>query len=271
MPASLIPPKTRNAMPEHQTMIMTPPRMLTPSCCPPQPGKKAPQGWSALYVASVLSLVPKSPPQIKPKKPHPMWTALASRGSSIFSFCTPIANQNSTQPAKKPMTQQAQGSATATAEQTPTRPPKIPLHRAGRSRYPSLTKHMQIPASPPPLAARVVPTATFSAARMKPPDSARVDPELNPNQPNHKRRVPRPTKAELWGMMGTTFPVASNRPIRGPRMYAATREIVPPTKCTTPLPAKSTTPLAIQTPGASGFLNADSHPYSDQIQWTTTG
>mmetsp|Transcript_1579 Transcript_1579/g.2606 ORF Transcript_1579/g.2606 Transcript_1579/m.2606 type:complete len:96 (+) Transcript_1579:632-919(+) len=95
------------------------------------------------------------------------------------------------------MAQQAQGSAMATAEQTPTRPPKIPLHRWGKSRYLSLMKQLHMPAIPPPEAARVVPTATFSAKEMKLSDNISVEPELNPNHPNHSSSVPSPTKAEL--------------------------------------------------------------------------
>mmetsp|Transcript_2793 Transcript_2793/g.6691 ORF Transcript_2793/g.6691 Transcript_2793/m.6691 type:complete len:208 (-) Transcript_2793:801-1424(-) len=205
--------------------------------------------------------VPKRPPQIMPRKPPPMCTAAASKGSSIFIFWMAMASQNSKMPPANPITQQAQGSETATPEQTATRPARMPLHSGGRSTCLYLRKHIRMAASPPPEAARVVPTATFSARSTKPPERARVEPGLNPYQPNQRIRVPRPTKAELWGCMVCILPSASKRPILGPRMAAATKAMHPPTMCTTELPAKSTTPGLTQAPTAtSGSLKALSQP-----------
>jgi len=54
-----------------------------------------------------------------------------------------------------------------------------------------------------------------------------------------------------WNLAGS-----SNRPMRGPRMAAATKAAMPPVMCTTPEPAKSIMPDSM----ASG-LKAERKPY----------
>ena len=118
---------------------------------------------------------------------------------------------------------------------------------------------------PPVAAARVVVTATLEAMAEAPP-IARVEPGLKPYHPTHKKKVPRTTKGMEWPLMG---PGSSppNRPILGPKTQAPMPAAQPPTMCTTPQPAKSTTP----TSSHGCILKAESQPVDDQTQCTTTG
>ena len=93
-----------------------------------------------------------------------------------------------------------------------------------------------------------------------------VEPGLKPYQPNHRMKVPSTTRLALWPGIGFTLP-ASNRPMRGPSTVAPASAAAPPTMCTTPQPAKSTTPM----PSIGSLEKAESQPSLLQIQCTTTG
>ncbi|KAL8137218.1 hypothetical protein V2J09_003219 [Rumex salicifolius] len=93
------------------------------------------------------------------------------------------------------------------------------------------------------------------------------EPGLNPNQPNQRRKVPRTTRAALWALMGTGLPLASKRPTRGPSMREPQRPATPPTRWTTPLPAKSMAPEPKRGSDEAGLRR----PAGDQTQWATTG
>ena len=64
------------------------------------------------------------------------------------------------------------------------------------------------------------------------------------------------------------FPRRSkNLPDRGPKILVAMSAVIPPVKCTTRLPAKSTVP----TPHSGLGLLALKNPLTLQMLWTTTG
>merc|ERR1719336_822370 len=92
---------------------------------------------------------------------------------------------------------------------------------------------------PPVAAARVVVTATLLATPMR-PDTARVEPQLNPYHPNHRMSVPKSWKGTLCVAYLTGF-FSSKRPGLGPAKIAPINPENPPTMCTTPEPAKSIT------------------------------
>src|SRR6266542_3408056 len=74
-----------------------------------------------------------------------------------------------------------------------------------------------------------------------PPEAPRVEPGLNPNQPNARMKVPRRAIGMLWPGIGFGFPSLLYLPIRG--AIAPARPTMPPTMWTTPLPAKSAAPF----------------------------
>ena len=123
-------------------------------------------------------------------------------------------------------------------------------------------------ATPPDAAARVVVTATLDATIEAPP-MYRVEPGLKPYQPTQRKKVPKTTNGMEWPLMGPGFSPAK-RPMRGPSTAAPMPAAAPPTMCTTPQPAKSTTPTLSN---AALFLpfHALSQPGPLQTQCTTTG
>ena len=84
------------------------------------------------------------------------------------------------------------------------------------------------------------------------PVTPKVLPQLKPNQPHQSMNVPRRTFVGEAIALGGIF--ISNLPIRGFSIMVATRPLTPPTKCTGPQPAMSTTPIL------------RSQPFSAQIQ-----
>src|SRR3954467_9597113 len=86
----------------------------------------------------------------------------------------------------------------------------------------------------------MVQTATLGT---RPSVAARVDPALNPNQPNDRISVPSTTIGMLCPGMALAEPSLLNLPIRGPRIKAPASAVTPPVMWTTLDPAKSMWPL----------------------------
>ena len=78
--------------------------------------------------------------------------------------------------------------------------------------------------------ASIVLTATEAARRPPLPDSASVDPGLNPNHPN--ARMKHPVSTHMMSCPGMAFGLPSrvNFPMRGPRMSAHASAVMPPTE-----------------------------------------
>ncbi len=85
---------------------------------------------------------------------------------------------------------------------------------------------------------------------------ARVEPALNPNQPNARMNVPIMTCGMLCGGIGFTRPSAEYLPMRAPIILPSTSAMTPPVRWTTDDPAKSTCPC----PSPKFVPSADSHP-----------
>ena len=78
----------------------------------------------------------------------------------------------------------------------------------------------------PAAAARFVFKATSPISSPLP--TARVDPALNPNQPNHKIKTPSEARGIECPAIALAFPL-TNLPIRGPRKIVPIKADHPPT------------------------------------------
>jgi hypothetical protein len=94
-----------------------------------------------------------------------------------------------------------------------------------------------IAATAPAAEASMVFTATTEMRRSV---AARVEPGLNPNQPNARMKVPSSAIGRLCGASRFELPSLLNLPSRGPITIAPARPVKPPMAWTTPEPAKST-------------------------------
>ncbi len=83
-------------------------------------------------------------------------------------------------------------------------------------------------------------TAMMPMRKAPLPEAPKVEPGLNPNQPNARMNVPSSARIWLWPRIGLAEPSLLYLPMRGPRMMAPARAAQPPIEWTTPDPAKST-------------------------------
>ena len=93
---------------------------------------------------------------------------------------------------------------------------------------------------------------------------------MKPYQPTQRKKVPKTTNGMEWPLMGPGFSPAK-RPMRGPSTAAPMPAAAPPTMCTTPQPAKSTTPTFSHAARLPVAFQALSQPVPLQTQCTTTG
>src|SRR5215475_13080492 len=142
-------------------------------------------------------------------------------------------------PARIPMTTAEFGLTNAQGAVMATSPASIPLQAIEISGLPNM-KYQKISAvAEAETAARFVFTAMTETRRS---DDPRVEPGLNPIQPNNRMKVPITTKAILCAGKGRGFPSGPYLPRRGPRITASAIAVNPPTAWTTVEPAKSTYP-----------------------------
>ena len=141
----------------------------------------------------------------------------------------------------------------------PTRPARAPFMMMPTSGRPSTRQDKASAAKPPKAPEMVVLIRMPGTWSVRP----KVEPPLNPNQPNHSRNTPSVTSGRSWPWM-VALP-CSKRPMRGPMMMMAARLTQPPTECTTVVPAKSMKPMAASQP--------DAVPLSapPQTQWPMIG
>ena len=109
----------------------------------------------------------------------------------------------------------------------------------------------------PAAAARFV-TTTISAKR--PSAVPSVEPGLNPNQPSHRIRTPRPKIGIEWPGIARGLPSGPYLPLRGPSRSSAANAPVAPERWTTVEPAKSCTPLP-----------TEARKPPPKIQWAISG
>src|SRR5262245_6120297 len=99
----------------------------------------------------------------------------------------------------------------------------------------------------------------------------RVDPGLNPYQPNQSNTAPIAAMFKSCAGSGPPPSRTNVRPIRGPSASAPNSAIVAPTVCTAVEPAKSRN----TTPSGTRLLNQPivlpSQPPGPQIQWHVIG
>lgn len=74
---------------------------------------------------------------------------------------------------------------------------------------------------------------------------------FSPYQPNQSRNTPSRVSAALWPGMSTGLPAASKRPMRGPRILAATKLAMPPTWEAASGSQSPFNPTAVQKPSSA--------------------
>src|SRR5262245_38002899 len=124
----------------------------------------------------------------------------------------------------------AQGAVMATS------PASMPLHAIEMSGLPNLKAQKIMAASAPAQAARLVFTATTEMRRSV---AARVEPGLNPIQPNSRMNVRVATKVTVVAGQARGVPSGPYLAVRGPRTIASAVAHQPPMPWTTVEPAKS--------------------------------
>src|SRR5579862_6178837 len=118
-----------------------------------------------------------------------------------------------------------------------TKPPRNPLTDMPRSHFLERGYTNNTATIPPAQAASVV----LAETRPMPCQSMadRVEPGLNPYQPNHRITPPIAPHVRSWGGSGPPPSRLKVRPSRGPSTMQPARAMKPPTVCTTVDPAKS--------------------------------
>jgi len=121
----------------------------------------------------------------------------------------------------------------------PTSPAKRPFAIAVRLSLDSDKYEIPNTVKPPVTQDSVVLTEAICITSEFSPVAPKAEPALNPYQPNQRIKVPKVTRPELCGLKISWSTISSNLPILGPSEIAPTSPHTPPTKCTTPDPAKS--------------------------------
>ena len=139
--------------------------------------------------------------------------------------------------ANEPINAAAHGETNAHAAVIATRPANIPLIIIPGFGLPVRRVIQNIEATAPNAPEIAVLAATVANCTSV---AESVDAALNPNQPNNRIKVPSIAIGKWWPGIGNDFPSGEYFPIRGPSTIAPVKAATPPTKCTTPEPAKST-------------------------------
>src|SRR5919198_5116414 len=196
-----------------------------------------------LNSASVGSV--NRPQESVPHTPaRPCADSAPTGSSSTFSIArTPSTTMT---PATNPMIVAAQGLTYPDGAVIATSAAIAPLHAMPMSGFRVLS---QIVVSAPitPQAAAMLVTRTMSAKRMSPfcpveLSALSVEPGLNPNQPNQRMKVARPTNGMLWPGITLGFPSGPYLPRRAPSSSSTANPPVAPVRWTTVEPAKSWEP-----------------------------
>lgn len=192
----------------------------------------------------------KRPTASTPHAPHEPWTEKASSGSSTLKCLMTLTDKVKIKPPKMPMMRALCFSTLPQEAVMETSPASSPLAKTVTLSSRSNQIVSMNAVSPPPTAANVVFVLTVAMANVFAPVAPRVDPALNPYQPNHSIRVPSTTRGTLCGLNSpfTSSRTCLNLPMRGFKMMHPTRPNTPPTMCTIPEPAKSAYPNSVRKP-----------------------
>src|SRR4029079_10969370 len=178
------------------------------------------------------------PTDTAPNRPQNPCTEIAPQGSSILSTRSFRRTPRQTNtPARMPMITEEFGETKAQGAVIATRPASMPLQAMVTSGLPNIQYQRNKAVADPATAARLVLIAITDMRRSLAP---RVDPGLNPIQPNRRMNVPVTTNTRLCAGNALDLPSGSYLPSRGPRMIASAIAANPPTAWTTVDPAKST-------------------------------
>ena len=122
----------------------------------------------------------------------------------------------------------------------PTSPASTPLSVNDSDGLPYFHHVMNMVATPPAAAARLVVRNTWlMAMRFTSPEAASCEPGLNPNHPSQRMNTPRAAMVRLCPGMARLLPSLPYLPMRGPNAIAPIMANTPPTLCTIAEPAKS--------------------------------
>mmetsp|Transcript_115018 Transcript_115018/g.303724 ORF Transcript_115018/g.303724 Transcript_115018/m.303724 type:complete len:262 (-) Transcript_115018:161-946(-) len=180
-----------------------------------------------------------------PQHPQKQWTGTASRGSSTSSFTRSMEKAWYTKAPMRPIENALPASTFAQGAVMDTRPARMPLHMPQTSYAPIIKNRRKNTVRPPVAALMVVFITTWAASSPTSSFISSVDPQLKPFQPNHRMKVPSTTRGRLCGSNSPGCArQAGKRPLRAPSTSVPTSPATPPVTCTTPLPAKSTTPTS---------------------------
>src|SRR5208282_4579211 len=135
------------------------------------------------------------PTQTAPSQPQYPWTEIAPHGSSTLRIRSLKSTPTQTsKPARMPIMTEEFGDTNAQGAVIATSPASIPLQAMVISGLPNMKYQNKSAAAEPATAARLVFTATTEIRRSVEP---RVEPGLNPIQPNRRMKVPVTTKTRL--------------------------------------------------------------------------
>src|SRR5579863_7939697 len=176
-----------------------------------------------------------------PHRPFTPWTEIAPTGSSMRRFFSTKKTDSTTRtPAIAPIRHAESELTKAHAAAIATRPARAPLHMIEGSGLLPRTFHIhRVVAIPPAAEASTVLTMLMPLRRSVP---ARLPPELSPNHPNARMKVPSITIGRLCGGIGLGVPSLLYFPRRGPSSLANQKAMTPPCRCTTEEPEKSQVP-----------------------------
>ena len=172
-----------------------------------------------------------------PKSPPTPCTEMAPTGSSIPRRSKKYTDSMIKIAATTPITAAAHGETKAHGAVIATRPASMPftiMPGSGLPVFRVMYNMAAIEPKAPAIAVLVAATANCTSV------AAKVLAALKPNHPNNKINVPSIAIGTWCPAMVRGLPSAPNLPIRGPITIAPVSAATPPTRCTTPEPAKST-------------------------------
>src|SRR5690625_2651811 len=152
-----------------------------------------------------------------PQIPTTPCTEIAPTGSSIFTLSIKTIENTTRAPPTAPIMVATNGVGVSGPAVIATRPATAPFRIIVKSAFPNNNLETASAASTPPAAAAFVfikTTATRFASETV--AVANTEPPLNPNQPNHRMKVPRVAKGRLAPGIGRTSPLGPYLPLRAP-------------------------------------------------------
>src|SRR5690606_35384835 len=119
---------------------------------------------------------------------------MAPTGSSSFSLSIKDTANTIITPAMAPIKSASEGFIWSAPAVIPTKPPRIQVKNMVKSSFLSLIVDVNIAATPPAAAAK---QAVTKLKEVNAGSADKIEPPLNPNQPNHKINTPAVAKGKL--------------------------------------------------------------------------